>query len=733
MEVSLQPSFTFPSRKVYANRALGLQAQINLQQLTSVPKRATDISLETALEPTLTVPKTLDKDVFDVKPVLPVTTPIYVQPALAEGLSNVAANQEFDKMILTTVSANNALKRGNFKAAENILGRGLTAEEIQNGTVTPQARMTENGEKVHVGNHALAVGTKLNSGPSRHQQEMAIRTASLPFLNDLAAKMGMTVEDLNRIKFGNQYIGELDFSQYGRSTNVEEKAAILKRLVDYMRHNGHYTAEEQKQESERNWEMHRANIFNHDQNMRYQAEARARQEAEYRTALNLEQGIDSERKQDEEMHQRDEEDDDVRGNSLNPLQQFQDDQGYMPIDDNVHEGVRDVAQVNVQLPSTEQLRATYTDVFYGRGRAMDDETRRRTLLLLEEQMRMREVLDAQEAAPVAPDVNMSNEDVAAAVLGAPAGSGRSFQDELAEAAAKIREKRDRQDVAMTIEEKLAEERRYKRKAERPFEDELKESVKRRRLRIGEPEDEMGSGFGKRNHRKKRKNIRRPIDDRWVPDAESYFGRGAPVSGNYMRKTGTDAIAISAQLQVPNTHQFTELPVRKFTQFPNMDSETKTDVIPISQNADRGVAAHRGKINFGKYRLDHSKLMGEGVLSLSHPNGRKVHGFPNQRVSKGVHHALSEIVAGGKVNPRKLASEDKAFLTDLLRRSHASVPTIGADVNMPPEEQLQLILGEMTAGNDSALLKGQLRKLLPYMVRMKMITAGHMADIKQHYL
>lgn len=729
MEVSLQPSFTFPSRKVYANRALGLQAQINLQQITSVPKNATDINLETSLFPTLTVPKSLDKESIDVPPVLPVTTPIYVQPGLAEGLTDVAATQQFEGMVLTTVSANNALKRGNYKAAENILGRPVTVEEIQNGSITPQPRYTENGEKVHVGNFSEAVGTQLRKGPSKQEQELAMRTLSTPFLNDLASQLGMTVEDLSRLKFENRYVGEIDFSSYGRSTHPEEKAATLRKFVDYLNLQGHKTKLQKEEEKQREWDSARANIFSGAFSTGA-AEWRARQEAEYAKAR-----ADHAATQQEQANPGEhgftfydggayssgratagwEQKNDTRGPSTSPLDDIKYPDHDTTMDDNVHPGVIDVTQNNIPLPfvsltrlqnepigpDTKQLLALSRISVEHYKSSFNEEMYRRARLIIEEKAKMLETLKRGEARPDTEEVDMTNEDVAKAVLDAPKGM----------------------------------DQRHKEVGKRSMMEELTERIRKRRKSSHEDEDDekMGEGFGKQNRRKKRKNIRFAVDDRWVPEAEGYFEKGAPISGRYMRKTGTDAMAISAQLQVPETHQWTELPVRTFTAFPNMKEETKTDLLPIAQNTDRGVGAYSGKVPFGKYKLDMSKLMGEGVMSMSHPNGRKVHGFPNRRVSKGVHHALSQLMMGGKVNPRKLAAEDKVFMTRLLHRSHANVPAIGADVNMPPEEQLQLILGEMSAGNDSDVLKGQLKKLLPYMCRMKMITPQHKAEITAHYL
>jgi hypothetical protein len=777
MEVSLQPSFTFPSRKVYANRALGLEAQIDLQQLTTIPKRATDISTETSFYNSLFTPKTLDKDVIDWPAVLPVTTPIYVQPGTAEGLTQVVHNQQFDYDIKTVTSANNALKRGNYHAAEHILGRPVTAEENANQTVTPRVRRTEAGEKVHVGNYAGNMGTKLSEGGSHQEKGNALRLSNQTFFYDLAAKLGMDVNQVTKMKLGSNYIGNMDFSAYNRSSDREVRENIVNGFYQRLRNDMVASASElqEKEKLEKEASERRASGRNYE----YYAERNDLQKAKMRIddqngiPLNEDGSIDMEAmrqgavKVDATMwdaeHQRYVHDLDTSGPSIGPVEsvfraptapsieylhpenKFDED---VPMDNGV--------PVAPPLVTAAVLDAVMENV--DNGPKNRNEMKERVEMEVEATGNMLDEMQAefQRRKKRTQPVDMDVDTAAQTVLDAPKGEKVPEPIPLDEsilnyqrAIYKLQKKLERSDLTESYrkqipqliaghEDEIALLRAKKEHAK------LQEHMSNIRKRTEPEEDEWmdaeefgGAVFGKQKRRKKRNNIRHPYDDRWIPDAEGIFEKGAPVSGNYMRKTGANAIPISAQLQVTNTHQFTEVPVRRYTKFPDMDTQTKQDIIPISQNTGKApegvIISNKGKVSFGSYKIDKSKLFGEGILSISHPNGRKVHGFPNQRLTKGTHHAISQIVSGGKVNPRKLGAEDKMFLTKLLQRSHANVPKLGADINMPPEKQLQLILGEMEAGNDSPAIKSQLKKLLPYMKRMKMITAGHIEDITKHYL
>lgn len=181
----MQPSFTFTSRQDWNNLAVGLDSVIKTQLVNSHAKTPFDINLETAFYPNNVLPPPNELEVLDVKTVLPVCPPIYVQPSIAQGLQAVAIDDFAAQQITQVLSANNALKRGNIQAAEYLLKRPLTAEEIQNKSITPQVRQSESGQNYAVGPRA---GPQSITGQAYASQEKKFGDLDVRFL-EIARKL----------------------------------------------------------------------------------------------------------------------------------------------------------------------------------------------------------------------------------------------------------------------------------------------------------------------------------------------------------------------------------------------------------------------------------------------------------------------------------------------------------------------------------------------------------------
>src|SRR6185312_5267717 len=230
------------------------------------------------------------------------------------------------------------------------------------------------------------------------------------------------------------------------------------------------------------------------------------------------------------------------------------------------------------------------------------------------------------------------------------------------------------------------------------------------------------------------------NERWIPQTSSLDPRGGVVSGELMRSTGVNAVPISAQLQVSNTHQLYESPLLDWVKHPNSVDDVRPDIIPISQYAPRkpktvkklGVNPAPRKVTFGGYLIDHHKLMHENMLSVMHPSGNKVKGLKNETVSNGLRDAIHAVLTGSSINKRRLNAADKLKLQTLLKKSKADVDTNGM-ANVTPHKQLQLIMGEIDAGNDDPKMKTQLRKLLPILKSAGKLSATQVESIKEHFL
>lgn len=200
MEPSLQPSFTFPSRKDLVNRAFGLKEQNQLSYITTRPEKPSDISIETGLHPSNTVPPVLQKDTLDPDGILPIAENIYVQPGLAEGMTSLTQQDMTSAEIMRVLSSNNALKRGNYQASEFILNRPHTVEEIHNKTITPNTRPSERGGvDLHVGPRTEHLGAPTKPGPNYQSMEQMLSQYNNS-IEDMAKHYGIDPVALTELK-----------------------------------------------------------------------------------------------------------------------------------------------------------------------------------------------------------------------------------------------------------------------------------------------------------------------------------------------------------------------------------------------------------------------------------------------------------------------------------------------------------------------------------------------------
>jgi len=799
MEPSLQPSFTFPSRHSLANYASGiLDLSSSTQRLLVKPAHNTDISITTSLENPLIQPPTLDKDVMDVKGVLPVIPPIYVQPGLAEGMTELAKLTAANVNVTQVTSANNALKRGNFKAAENIIGRPLTAEEMANRTVTPNIKRSEGNpnEKYHFSYDRGEMGTRINKQTPYNNMELELlaQKSEPAFLHAVARHLGVADAQVPHLKTLLGFTGDtvLGFVQ---GTN-QQKHGILTAL--------HYKWLKFKNMGPEEYREHLRNgAFDTGPNAAH-PQRRPKPEEPAATSVRLDSprvGTEEESKYAADL--------DMKGDDL---EQFPN----APIFDNVHGDVMDIPMAPPYENSAHEFHGASDNL--GRDdipMAPAYEEQPRSSLVTPQVLQTTQVnqrmSDVRTELTLQQQIDAGRSRLRRADI-AQVGEAPQDPDEMTGVMGELRREIDRRGVRLREESddedndwatppgspvrhnryqapiseedvkysgvdmkeslidevnlpnpnsvdevpRLDENDEYNIRVPAPETDaEMAERIRRHhprykyystnfnmgpdynarvreQIRRGQ---EHGTGIGTRPHRTMKRKRLQPTanpSDNFLPDTSSFYDKGAVMSGRLMQQTGKNAIPISAQIQVQNTHQYRETPLQEWVRHPNMSTDLKPQPIPIAQYVAGGVGKRSKKVRFGGYMVDHHKLLSQGVLSVSHPSGKKVKGMSNTEVSPAMKEVIHSIVTGGKVNTKKLNAQEKLYLRDLLHKSAANVD-LGADVNVTPTKQLSLILGEIEAGNDAPELKTQLRKLLPALKRSKVLTAEQVSDISKHYL
>jgi len=134
-----------------------------------------------------------------------------------------------------------------------------------------------------------------------------------------------------------------------------------------------------------------------------------------------------------------------------------------------------------------------------------------------------------------------------------------------------------------------------------------------------------------------------------------------------------------------------------------------------------------KLGFGKFLIDITKLKKHNILSITYLNKTKVPGFPNVQVSDN----LKNVILKKQVNTKKvnLTNTEKLFLQKLIKKADADIgkskqtAISGADMGTVDElkEELELLMGHISAGNDNPQVLRELMQNLQKLVMLGAIT------------
>ena len=150
---------------------------------------------------------------------------------------------------------------------------------------------------------------------------------------------------------------------------------------------------------------------------------------------------------------------------------------------------------------------------------------------------------------------------------------------------------------------------------------------------------------------------------------------------------------------------------------------------------------------GGFHIDHHKLMKKGIVSLKYPTGKKIYDFPNVEVGPNLRDSILQAAMGIEPDKDKLTGGEVDYLGKLIRRSGVAFGrNNGANgllesskqgraeqrihnvsergrkrkreemvgiANTTWYQQVQIVLGEISAGNDSPAMKRKLQQLLAH--------------------
>ena len=227
-----------------ANLGQGLREVVieHILDVTSEPAHAANINIETSLNPPSNVPPVNQLTTLDYQGRLPISESVYVQPGLSEGMDDVSDLTIGEDSIMKTLSSNNALKRGNVSAAESILGRPTTVEEIENKTTTPNIRSNESGTKnKHISlERGQLKGNVENPSSSLRQRETQIHLLGRE-IDELAQKHTLSPESIIELKARYNIINPATRTGESKQPSIEDYQAA----IDAIRREGVYKRNQQ--------------------------------------------------------------------------------------------------------------------------------------------------------------------------------------------------------------------------------------------------------------------------------------------------------------------------------------------------------------------------------------------------------------------------------------------------------------------------------------------------------
>jgi hypothetical protein len=160
--------------------------------------------------------------------------------------------------------------------------------------------------------------------------------------------------------------------------------------------------------------------------------------------------------------------------------------------------------------------------------------------------------------------------------------------------------------------------------------------------------------------------------------------------------------------------------------------------PIASNSGEGLKGIThdlpNKIQFGKIFISPKKLYYDNVLAIRHKSGKSFTGVPNTSVSDKFVSIIMNLLKGQKPSLKDFSSLDlneKGLYDSLIYMAglQKEVDNTFHDTKNHLKNRLELIEGEIGAGNNNPKLKKELLYLLSKMVKTGMVGGG---DAKRYY-
>ena len=176
--------------------------------------------------------------------------------------------------------------------------------------------------------------------------------------------------------------------------------------------------------------------------------------------------------------------------------------------------------------------------------------------------------------------------------------------------------------------------------------------------------------------------------------------------------------------------------KNIAQLTSAAASSQTDLQQFVKPTGKGVGRkHAEKVAFGRVDIHPNRLFYDNILRIT-KSGRDLTGFPQKKVSDAFVDVVFMVLKGQTPTLRvfkKLSEEERKLYDTLVFMSGLSkeIEHTGSGVKEDLKKRLQLIEGEIEAGNTNPLLIKEARQVLHHMAQMKMVSRPKaVAHLKQ---
>jgi hypothetical protein len=138
------------------------------------------------------------------------------------------------------------------------------------------------------------------------------------------------------------------------------------------------------------------------------------------------------------------------------------------------------------------------------------------------------------------------------------------------------------------------------------------------------------------------------------------------------------------------------------------------------------------VPFGKLYVNRHALIGKGMLMLRRPGGGYHPNYKTTKISGELADCIDNMLQGVVPDYNSLSTEERNYLRKLASTAELDdrlhIPAPPKDKDQAEEDKLEVLIGEIRAGNDSPELLIRVKKILEHMLQEKRVTEDEVKDI-----